>query len=384
MKQFDLVLEGGGAKGSVFAGALDELESRGYTYRRFVGTSAGAIAAALLAAGYTAAELLEATNERLPNGKSRFTTFMDVAEKSNFKQRYIEGSLTYTIFRDINLPFVPDRVETRLDDWIFDKLTKVAAYREMFSFIERGGLYAGDKFVEWIKEKLDAKKAGWGDSTLSRFHAETGNDVSMVVSDTTGQEMLVLNHRTAPDCPTAWAVRMSMSIPFLWQEVRWAERWGKYLGRSITDHVMVDGGALSNFPIDLLTSTDEQVVEIMGDTPPDEVPNLGLLIDETIEVPGSGEPLPDIVPEDDPTDDDLGERLKLKRLKTLRRVGRLVNTMTKAHDKLAMEAHADEVCRLPAFGYGTTEFDMTEERMTALVDAGRAAMKAFLDARNGA
>jgi NTE family protein len=44
-----------------------------------------------------------------------------------------------------------------------------------------------------------------------------------------------------------------------------------------------------------------------------------------------------------------------------------------------MAAHADKVCRLPAKGYGTTEFDMTPERREALVAAGRAAMKKFLE-----
>ena len=35
--------------------------------------------------------------------------------------------------------------------------------------------------------------------------------------------------------------------------------------------------------------------------------------------------------------------------------------------------------RLPAGGYGTTEFDMTEERRAALLEAGRITMKRYLD-----
>ena len=42
--KYDLVFEGGGAKGMVFAGALDELFKSGfYLPRRLLGTSAGAI-----------------------------------------------------------------------------------------------------------------------------------------------------------------------------------------------------------------------------------------------------------------------------------------------------------------------------------------------------
>ena len=59
-------------------------------------------------------------------------------------------------------------------------------------------------------------------------------DLSLVVTDTTNREMLVLNHRTAPDVPVAMAVRMSMSIPFVWREVVWHKEWGTYCGTDKT------------------------------------------------------------------------------------------------------------------------------------------------------
>jgi len=37
------------------------------------------------------------------------------------------------------------------------------------------------------------------------------------------------------------------------------------------------------------------------------------------------------------------------------------------------------VVRLPAQGYGTTEFDMSDDRRTALVETGRNAMRDYLD-----
>lgn len=61
--QFDLVFEGGGSKGAVFIGALAEFEARGHTPGRIVGTSAGAITASLLAAGYSAQEARHAGYE---------------------------------------------------------------------------------------------------------------------------------------------------------------------------------------------------------------------------------------------------------------------------------------------------------------------------------
>jgi NTE family protein len=77
MAAFDMVFEGGGAKGIAFVGALEAFVVAGHTPRRFIGTSAGAITATLLAAGFSPAELRAAVTERLPNGKPRFSPFMD-------------------------------------------------------------------------------------------------------------------------------------------------------------------------------------------------------------------------------------------------------------------------------------------------------------------
>ena len=50
--EYDMVFEGGGAKGMVFVGVLQELEALGHMPARLLGASAGAIMATFLAAGY--------------------------------------------------------------------------------------------------------------------------------------------------------------------------------------------------------------------------------------------------------------------------------------------------------------------------------------------
>ncbi len=62
-RDVDLVFEGGGLKGIALAGAYSVLEERGYRPQNVAGASAGAIVAALVAAGYTAAELRETIME---------------------------------------------------------------------------------------------------------------------------------------------------------------------------------------------------------------------------------------------------------------------------------------------------------------------------------
>ena len=111
----------------------------------------------------------------------------------------------------------------------------------------------------------------------------------------------------------------------------------------------------------------------MGDTDPDEAPNLGLLINETLPVPNAGQLATPKA--DDSLKADLLQHTK--RLRTIQRIKRLVDTMTESFDQRIIDAHGHEICRLPAGGYETTEFDMSEQRMTALIEAGRVAMNAF-------
>ena len=53
--------------------------------------------------------------------------------------------------------------------------------------------------------------------------------------------------------------------------------------------------------------------------------------------------------------------------------------MTQAHDKSVIDTFENLVIRLPAEGYGTIEFGMSDERRDALVSAGREATAAYFD-----
>lgn len=59
----DAVFEGGGVKGIGLVGAVAVAEEKGYQWANVAGTSAGAIVAGLLAAGYSAAEMKEVMEE---------------------------------------------------------------------------------------------------------------------------------------------------------------------------------------------------------------------------------------------------------------------------------------------------------------------------------
>jgi len=171
--------------------------------------------------------------------------------------------------------------------------------------------------------------------------------------------MLILNARTAPGVPVVWAVRMSMSVPLLWQEVVWRAEWGAYRGAALAGHSIVDGGLLSNFPLEMFVSALPSVTAVMGEKTADS--GLGLLRDDDAPVPG-------VISEPD-----LSQQIPFQRFTNL------LNTALEGRDKAVISAFDSLVVRLPAGGYGLTEFEMSDSRREALLVAGRQAMQTYLN-----
>jgi predicted acylesterase/phospholipase RssA len=369
MPLYDLVFEGGGAKGMAFAGALQVFSEAGHQHRRVVGTSAGAITAMLTGAGYTPEELTAECTKTDATGSPVFATFMDPPLESAFPPELIKGCETIALMNQAGLPF--SGMMENVEEKIIKALLHLELYRELFSFNECGGFYAGDNALNWFRERLVAKGMP-ADITWVDFAAKTGKDVSVVTTDVTDKEMVVLNARTAPHVPVAESVRMSMSIPFVWREMTWKPEWGPYrlLGangqiteRDKAGHIFVDGGVLSNFPLRLIAESTPDVTAVMGSTDPGGAGNLGLYLDELVMVPGAAV-----------------SDTRRPRLRAADRVTQLIDTLTSSSDLAVMRQYESSICRLPVGGYGTTEFRMSSARQQLLIASGTAAMKKYLSA----
>jgi NTE family protein len=205
-KKCDAVFEGGGVKGIGLVGAVAVTEEHGYEFCNVAGTSAGAIVAALVAAGFTAAEL-----------------------------RTIIGELDYQRFKDRG--------------WE-DRIPLLG--RAMSLGLEKG-IYEGEYFEKWLRELLASKGkrtfrdlviAEYKDSPRYRYR------LRVVASDISRGKLLVLPQdirdfgMEPDDLDIAHAVRMSMSIPFFYEPVILSLPGGDKA-------YIVDGGVLSNFPVHL-------------------------------------------------------------------------------------------------------------------------------------
>ena len=109
--QYDLVFEGGAAKGMIFAGAVAELEAAGHSFGRLLGTSAGSITAAMLASGAGAQGLLAALSEK-QGGRSVFEGFMATPER--FTEEEIQRSALRGLLGELKVPGVGDVLGAKL------------------------------------------------------------------------------------------------------------------------------------------------------------------------------------------------------------------------------------------------------------------------------
>ena len=187
---FDGVFEGGGVKGIALIGALKRLEEEGVVFGRVAGTSAGAITASLVAAGYKVDELKAIVWNK------DFNDFADV--RNFFKAKWYKVVLK-----------------------VLPLLFPFSGY----------GIFSTRNFYSWIKELLK-------DKAITDFKSVKTTYLRIFAVDIVSQVLKQYDRDLTPDMEVAEAVKLSMSIPFFFQ--------GKYQ----QDTFIVDGGVLANYPID--------------------------------------------------------------------------------------------------------------------------------------
>jgi hypothetical protein len=155
------------------------------------------------------------------------------------------------------------------------------------------------------------------------------------------------------------------------------------MGKDLTGHRIVDGGALSNFAIRLTVSDSPEVQRVMDPAAPaDEAFTIGFMLDSHLEVPNA----PDTVVAD--PEGILAHiwEWSMRAVAEMRNPNNLpvvlsetLNTMMTASDNFMIGVNEEHICRLPVKGFGTLEFGMPEERRVALVSAAQNTTQQFLE-----
>ncbi len=190
------VFEGGGVRGIAHVGAACGMEQEGYRFESVAGSSAGAVVAALIASGYECREL----------------------------KREME-TLNYRKFRGR------------------DMVDNFGTVGKLLSLLFSLGVYNNRYLEKWMEQVLSER----GIRTFGDLHRR-GRRLIIPVSDLSMRRLLIfpddlsllgLNPETFP---VARAVLASSSIPVFFEPVSLRDARGR-------EHLLVDGGLLSNFPI---------------------------------------------------------------------------------------------------------------------------------------
>ena len=206
----DLVCEGGGVRGIGLVGAVDALAQAGYRFPRVAGTSAGAIVASLVAALQVAGEPL-----------SRLADVMRALDYRKFLDRSLIG----------RVPLIGGGL----------------------SLLTSDGVYRGAYLEQLLAGLLgDLGVRTFGDLRTGEAPEQFAWSLVVTASDLSRRRLVRIpwdlsNYGIDPDkFPVARAVHASSAIPYVFEPVR------------VGGATWVDGGLLSDFPVELFDRSDAQ------------------------------------------------------------------------------------------------------------------------------
>jgi predicted acylesterase/phospholipase RssA len=190
------VFQGGGCRAAAYAGAYSEAVSRGVRFVEVAGTSAGAVAAALIGAGTTPMQLRRILSE---------LDFGQLLLPLAFLPKRIRRPVRRLLLK---LSIVP-----RLPRFLLLKL----------------GAYSGEQIEAWLEGELKKLLPSVAPNDRVKFK-DLPIPVTVVAADLEESKIEIWNEETDE---VSKAVRASCSIPFFFEPV---------------ERRFVDGGALSNLP----------------------------------------------------------------------------------------------------------------------------------------
>ena len=316
-KPADLVLSGGGVKGIGLVGAVVALMDGGYRAQRVSGTSAGSIVGAIVAAA----------------------SMGDQLGPEEVKELALQ--LDYHKFTD------PGTVE------------RLPVLGPSLAVLRGTGIYKGDYAHDWVRSQL--KNLGvrtFGDLAIDddSLPAEQRYKLVVTVADVTTGQLVRLPwdygrvYGLDPDEQfVADAVRASMSIPFYFRPVTLTSSSG-------LTSTLVDGGILSNFPIDSLDRTDRR---------PPRWPSFGVTVLPNLPE-GNDKVIPALAP--------------IRLLGPPHLLESVITTVLVGRDQayLSQPWVSARTIRVDSTNVGFLDFDISDNEIEALYVKGYAAAEKFL------
>ncbi|MDR5645489.1 patatin-like phospholipase family protein [Burkholderia cenocepacia] len=260
-----LTFQGGGAKGIVHVGALLAVEDQGLTAAGAAGTSAGAMVAALVAAGYSGRELMDP--ERRTHILSKLGPAMGIEKaidlfgpvgwlgvKALRSSPVIAGSLVEIAVLvlvglglvDLFHPVVAMILLLALiaaGSFVTSKLSSgVTSVRRVRAFIDHA---LSEKLAAGPNPPIYRKR----NVTFRDLHEAGKMPLHIVASNITEECGEVFSYERTPDVPVADAVAASICLPVIFEPWRFVCTRGAGMYRDVCERSFQDGGLISNLPV---------------------------------------------------------------------------------------------------------------------------------------
>lgn len=263
------IFEGGGAKGLAHLGVLRSIRAAEHakklTVLGYAGTSAGAIIAALAAAGYQPREIYDPSTGESPLLKrvAGITRPADVLGWGRYTARIMRSRLASSVI--IFLVFVvvslgvsfplakalSPIIEGNFASLLLVTFSNICATAIMFLIFRR---YKGFSSLDTLEVSINAALCeALKDSRVARSSSEPvtfgelydccGAPLKIVAANISNSEQRVFSALTTPDVSVAKAVAASASIPVLFRPIRIRDHKD-----SEQENEYCDGGLVSNLP----------------------------------------------------------------------------------------------------------------------------------------
>lgn len=117
----------------------------------------------------------------------------------------------------------------------------------LMNFAKKFGLDSGENFINWLKELMKRKNFD-PEIKLIDFYEKTNVDFQIMATNLNKYCYKKFNYRDTPDVKVLDAIRMSISIPFV------------FTANEYDGDIYVDGGMIDNYPISLFRDSLDKVL----------------------------------------------------------------------------------------------------------------------------
>lgn len=255
-----LTFQGGGAKGIVHVGALAAVEDLELDIKGIAGTSAGAMVAALVAAGYSSREMLNTSDKahiiQTLGPALGFTKATDLFSRIGWlfikSVRAVAPCVKATAVLLVALILLLVALVDLWRPWVGICLGLVFVFAAcVIGYILLGGVSTVKRVRDFVDHAIGQKMGGERTSnvTFQELREAGGKPLKIVATNVTDKCVEVFSYERTPDVPIADAVAASICLPIVFRPWRfWCKR-GAGVRADEAPREFLDGGITSNLPV---------------------------------------------------------------------------------------------------------------------------------------